>query len=223
MYFLRTPLLDLSADIQQELIRAIHDNELIPTGMNENKNKLPFEQAIPPNIDANRKEYLRSIYYNYNALGYTLNSKLDTEIKLFYNKFLSFVNEEPRITVKRVMADEFLPLHSDRMQTVSVATLINGSGPVTEWYEIKEEYKAPYLINGKLKGQALPMEHEVTKVAEHQINAWESILFDHRSVHKVVNKTTNNKIDRWFLSIGWINVTHDEASEAYKKYQNDCI
>lgn len=215
MHCVRTPELNLSKHLQDQVINSIDSGDLVQTNMGRGNTSL--EEVLSKIENPSRREYIKSIYSGYNATGFTLTASLEKELLDWYSNFLSVIDEEPKITIKVFTSDVGLPLHSDKKQSCSLTTLVSGYGPITEWYEIRDNYKHLYYEDGELKGNSLPMPEEVQLVDKHKLEEWDTCLFDHKTVHKVDTGGTASK--RIMLSVGWLNTPYSVVEQKYKEWK----
>ena len=218
MNCVRVPLLDLPEHIRVQINDSISSNNLVETDMGKYSPRL--EDVLSKINDSARQDYIKSIYSGYKARGFTLGAELEKCILEYYSSFFSTLDEEPKITIKVFTSDAGLPLHSDKKQSCSLTTLISGEGPITEWYEIDDEFKDPYYQDGELKGNSLPMPHEVRLVEERLLKEWETYIFNHRAIHKV--NTSGLASKRIMLSAGWLNTPCYVIEQKYKEWKPTC-
>ena len=229
MYFRRIRKLDIPVDLRTRIVDEIDNRAIVPTGMNQLKNKPPWEETFKffKSLPDNRKmsdehiEYIKSIYETVNLVGFELSKELTADVYKHYDSFLSMVPDEPKITIKFVSSTTGkFTLHTGADVTASLTCVIKGHGPETIWYEPKpeflEKHRSPKGTRHRNFKGLVGYYPEVEKVTSIKLNPWEMIFFDHNSLHGVEDLPAG--FERILFSIGFLNITETELEDIYDEW-----
>lgn len=209
--------------MQQEIASAI-DNQLITkTGMDVGY-KLPLEQLLDLSAhDPLAQEHFKKTYDTNRICGYQLPADLESKVLNHYSAFLDCVPDVPKISIVQIISstDEW-KIHIDNVKTCSVFCLIKNSNPArTTWWEPKKEFEHTVRDQSNAwnnKKQSPVFRHRCITKAAMWADVGEAVLFDNNSIHSI--DELNPGGDRYILTIGFVNISHDQLVYCYNQWAN---
>jgi len=228
MYFCYAPKLNPPDWLKNLIVEEINNGQLMPTGMNRLKNLPTLNEQQQAYIDADpeAKQYHKKTYYDSNILGFYLNQHLETAVLNHYQNFLDTVPDVAKLTVVQITSsvDEW-KIHVDPVRTASLFCLIKNTNlSRTTWWEPTEKYTEfikEKNQNWQNKKNIPVFKHWCVPKTSVWAQEGEMILFDHNAIHSVDEIVPHS--DRYILSIGFANISHDQLVDCYHRWAASSI
>jgi hypothetical protein len=222
MYFYYAPRLNPPEWIQQAVLEEIDSKSLIATSMVGGSVDFSLQDLLETNAgDVQAQEQSKETYHANKIFGFNLTQSTNEKIMSYYADFLQWVPDTPKLTiVKMASTIDYWKMHIDNLKTSSLFCLIKNSHPArTTWWEPNDNFATSVRETGQLwknkKGHVV-FNHKCIPKAAMWAEVGEMILFDNNSVHSIDEMTPGS--DRYIMTIGFINISHDQLVECYHKW-----
>lgn len=224
MYFCYAPELDPPEWIQQSILNQIENNLLIPTSMSGGLTVHPLNTLLNlVSFDTTAQEHIKETYDTNQINGFQLTADVEEKIISYYSNFLQHVPDKPKLTIVQIVSTiDYWKIHVDNLKTASLFCLIKNTHPArTTWWEPVEEFEPVMRAAGQLwrnkKGSPV-FKHKCVPKAAMWADVGQMVLFDNNSAHSIDEMVPNS--DRYIMTIGFVNISHDELVNCYHKWLN---
>jgi hypothetical protein len=224
MYFCYAPKLNPPEWIQQSILTQIENNLLVPTSMNGGYEYPPLNtllDLVP--VDKLAQKHLKETYNTNQINGFQLAYSVEEKIMSYYSDFLQHVPDKPKLTIAQIVSSiDYWKIHVDNLKTASLFCLIKNTQPArTTWWEPVKDFEHVMRPSGQRwqnkKGSPV-FKHRCVSKAAMWADVGEMILFDNNSAHSIDEMVPNS--DRYIMTIGFVNISHDELVNCYYKWSN---